>query len=74
MSFTTAGKICLRLFTAALAFISPPFKQSSSVYNDCLSGLDIATLPLSSRVIFLTPHAYRIAVSLDHFIFKILTN
>lgn len=54
---TTAGNILLRLLTAAVALNSPPFRQSSKVYRDCLSGLDIATLPLSTNVIFRTPQA-----------------
>ena len=60
---TTAGNILLRLLTAAVALNSPPLRQSSNVYRDCLNGLDMATLPLSSSVIFRTPHAWKQNVS-----------
>ena len=47
----TAGNIFFIASEAAVALSRPPFKQSSNVNNDCLTGLEYETFPLSTKVI-----------------------
>jgi hypothetical protein len=58
-SATTPGKILFKAAAAAAAFGFPPSRQSAYSNNDCLTGFERATLPLSIKVIFLTPHPSR---------------
>ena len=56
---TIPGKIFFIASAAVSALGLPPCRQSSNWNNVCLTGLEYDTLPLSTRVIFLTPQPYK---------------
>ena len=57
---TAPGKIWRILLAAASAFGVPPCRQSSNSYRDCRTGLEKATLELSTKVMCRTPHPSKI--------------
>ena len=56
---TIPGKIFFIASAAVSALGLPPCRQSSNWNNVCLTGLEYDTLPLSTRVMFLTPQPYK---------------
>mmetsp|Transcript_4443 Transcript_4443/g.13485 ORF Transcript_4443/g.13485 Transcript_4443/m.13485 type:complete len:200 (-) Transcript_4443:829-1428(-) len=59
-SASASGKILFSDSAAASAFGLPPSRQSSNWKRDCLTGFENATLPESTKVIFLQPQPWRI--------------
>lgn len=58
-SASASGKILFSDSAAASAFGLPPSRQSSNWKRDCLTGFENATLPESTKVIFLQPQPWR---------------